>query len=102
MSTLGFLILGSLIGEPEIMRPFGLNRNNIYAKILGFFPRNALWWPLLTALVIGGMISEDRAHGTSAIYFSRPINRLDYAIMKYLSVASILGGVIILTNVSYY
>ena len=102
MSTLGFLILGSLIGEPEIMRPFGLNRNNIYAKILGFFPRNALWWPLLTALIIGGMISEDRAHGTSAIYFSRPINRLDYAIMKYLSVASILGGVILLTYVSYY
>ena len=102
MSTLGFLILGSLIGEPEIMRPFGLNRNNIYAKILGFYPRNALWWPLLTALVIGGMISEDRAHGTSPIYFSRPINRLDYAVMKYLSVASILGGVILLTYVSYY
>ena len=63
---------------------------NIYTKILGFF-HNAQFWPLLTALIIGGMISEDRAHGTSAIYFSRQINRIDYAAMKYLSVASILG-----------
>ena len=27
-------------------------------------------WPLLTAVVVGGMISDDRQHGTSAIYFS--------------------------------
>ena len=102
MAALGFLLLASLIGDPNIMRGFGLNRVNIYTKILGFFPRNALFWPLLTALVIGGMISEDRAHGTSAIYFSRPINRIDYAAMKYLSVASILGGVILISYVSFY
>ncbi len=102
MAALGFLLLASLIGDPYIMRGFGLNRVNIYTKILGFFPRNALFWPLLTALVIGGMISEDRAHGTSAIYFSRPINRIDYAAMKYLSVASILGGVILISYVSFY
>ena len=39
------------------------------------------------------MISDDRQHGTSAIYFSRPISRLDYTAMKYLSVAVILGFV---------
>ena len=43
MAALGFLLLASLIGDPYIMRGFGLNRVNIYTKILGFFPRNALF-----------------------------------------------------------
>tara|TARA_E500000075_G_C6848081_1_gene248566 strand:- start:137 stop:727 length:591 start_codon:yes stop_codon:yes gene_type:complete len=59
-------------------------------------------WPLLTAVVVGGMISDDRQHGTSAIYFSRPISRLDYTSMKYLSVAVILGFVIVFSYFAYY
>ena len=59
-------------------------------------------WPLLTAIVVGGMISDDRQHGTSAIYFSRPISRLDYTAMKYLSVAIILGFVIVFSYFAYY
>tara|TARA_B100000029_G_scaffold423320_1_gene430440 strand:+ start:17 stop:607 length:591 start_codon:yes stop_codon:yes gene_type:complete len=59
-------------------------------------------WPLLTAVVVGGMISDDRQHGTSAIYFSRPISRLDYTAMKYLSVAVILGFVIVFSYFAYY
>jgi ABC-type transport system involved in multi-copper enzyme maturation permease subunit len=59
-------------------------------------------WPLLTAVVVGGMISDDRQHGTSAIYFSRPISRLDYTSMKYLSVAIILGFVIVFSYFAYY
>ena len=55
-------------------------------------------WPLLTAIVVGGMISDDRQHGTSAIYFSRPVSRLDYTAMKYLSVAIILGFVIVFST----
>ena len=45
-------------------------------------------WPLLTALVVGGMISDDRKNGTSAIYFSRPVTRFDYTAMKYLICSS--------------
>ena len=41
------------------------------------------------------MISDDRRNGTSAIYFSRPVNRIDYTAMKYLSSAVVLGFVIV-------
>ena len=59
-------------------------------------------WPLLTALVVGGMISDDRKNGTSAIYFSRPVTRMDYISMKFLSVAVILGFVIVFSYFVYY
>ena len=57
---------------------------------------------LLTALVVGGLVSDDRKNGTSALYFSRPISRLDYASMKWLSAASVLATVILLTYMMYY
>ena len=57
---------------------------------------------LLTALVVGGLVSDDRRNGTSAIYFSRPVSRLDYAAMKWLSAASVLAIVILLTYMMYY
>ena len=41
-------------------------------------------------------------NGTSAIYFSRPVTRVDYTMMKYLSVAVVLGFVIIFSYMSYY
>jgi ABC-type transport system involved in multi-copper enzyme maturation permease subunit len=59
-------------------------------------------WPLLTALVVGGMISDDRKNGTSAIYFSRPVTRTDYTIMKFLSAAFVLTFVIVFSYVLYY
>jgi len=83
-------------------RMWGINRYNLWGQVLGYFPRNLCCWPLLTALVVGGMISDDRRNGTSAIYFSRPVTRLDYIAMKYLSVAVVLGFVIVLSYFAYY
>ncbi len=48
------------------------------------------------------MISDDRKFGTSAIYFSRPVTRTDYTVMKYVSVAVVLGFVIVLSYFVYY
>ena len=95
-------LLSSLIGESELHALWGVSRDNLYGHVLGFFPRNSLWYPVLGALLIGGMISEDRQHGTSALYFSRPINRFDYLAMKYASVAFIQAVVIIFTLFLYY
>ena len=83
-------------------RMWGINRHNLWGQVLGYFPRNLCCWPLLTALVVGGMISDDRKNGTSAIYFSRPVTRFDYTAMKYLSVAVVLGFVIVLSYFVYY
>ncbi len=68
----------------------------------GVLPSKPVLLALLTALVVGGMISDDRKNGTSAIYFSRPVTRFDYTAMKYLSVAVVLGFVIVLSYFVYY
>ena len=81
---------------------WGINRYNLWGQVLGYFPRNLCCWPMLTALVVGGMISDDRKFGTSAIYFSRPVTRVDYTVMKYISVAVVLGFVIVLSYFVYY
>ena len=95
--------LGGQGGFGEILsRMWGINRYNLWGQVLGFFPRNLCMWPLLTALVVGGMISDDRRNGTSAIYFSRPVNRIDYTAMKYLSSAVVLGFVIVFSYMVYY
>ena len=106
LSPVAMLFLASLGGQGgfgEILsRMWGINRYNLWGQVLGFFPRNLCMWPLLTALVVGGMISDDRRNGTSAIYFSRPVNRIDYTAMKYLSSAVVLGFVIVFSYMVYY
>ena len=106
LSPVAMLFLASLGGQggfgEVLSRMWGINRYNLWGQVLGFFPRNLCMWPLLTALVVGGMISDDRRNGTSAIYFSRPVNRIDYTAMKYLSSAVVLGFVIVFSYMVYY
>ena len=70
--------------------------------VLGFFREICCFIHWLQALLVGGVISEDRSNGTSALYFSRPINRFDYVGMKYLAVATIQSVIIIGTLFLYY
>lgn len=102
LGDLAMLGLSQLLQVDELARIFGLNRANLYRHVLGYLPCNALLFPLVAALLIGGMISEDRENGTSALYFSRPINRRDYIAMKYVSVAGILGIIIVGTLAAFY
>ncbi len=102
LGDVALTLLSSLIGSPELHSMWGVNRDNLYGHVLGFFPRNVLYFPILAALLVGGVISEDRNHGTSALYFSRPISRFDYVMMKYLSVAMIQAFVVLLTLMIYY
>ena len=104
LTPIPMLFLSSLTGDEGgfLEKMWGINRYNLWGQILGYFPRNLCMWPLLTAIVVGGMISDDRQNGTSAIYFSRPISRIDYTAMKFLSVAVILAFVIIFSYFAYY
>ena len=79
-----------------------VSRDSLYAHVLGFFPRNVLYYPVVTALIVGTMISEDRLNGTSALYFSRPITRLDYVAMKYLAAATVLFILCVFSLFVYY
>ena len=96
------LTVGAASGMEAIERLAGISRGNLYGHVLSFWFRNACTYPIVTALIIGGMISEDRRNGTSALYFSRPVNRRDYAAMKFLSVAIILSVVVLFTLSAYY
>ena len=102
MTDVALTLLFAVIGEAGLYELWGVGRNNLYGHILGFFPRNMLYYPLVAALLVGGVISEDRSNGTSALYFSRPINRFDYVGMKYLAVATIQAFIIIGTLFLYY
>ena len=70
------MVMSTLTGVEAIMEFYGVSRANLWGHVLGTF-HNTCCWPLLTALVVGGLISVDRQNGTSAIYFSRPIRRTD-------------------------
>ncbi len=102
LTDVAMALLFGMIGDTTLYDIWGVNRDNMYGHVMGFFPRNILYYPIVAALLVGGMISEDRSHGTSAMYFSRPINRFDYAAMKYLSVALILLFIINGTLAVYY
>ena len=84
LADAGMTLLSGLVGSSEFHALFGVSRDNLYGHVLGFFPRNVLYYPLVAALLVGGVISEDRQHGTSALYFSRPISRFDYVGMKFI------------------
>ncbi len=106
LTPIAMIFLSSTMASGEgvdwINRMWGVNRYNLWGQVLGYFPRNLCMWPLLTALVVGGMISDDRRNGTSAIYFSRPVTRTDYTAMKFLSAAVVLGFVIVFSYMLYY
>jgi ABC-type transport system involved in multi-copper enzyme maturation permease subunit len=102
MTDVALALLFGMIGEPTLYDIWGVSRDNLYGHVMGFFPRNILYYPIVAALLVGGIISEDRAHGTSALYFSRPINRFDYTAMKFLSVFLILLFIINGTLAIYY
>ena len=102
LSDAGMTLLSGLVGSSEFHALFGVSRDNLYGHVLGFFPRNVLYYPIVAALLVGGVISEDRQHGTSALYFSRPVSRFDYVGMKFLSVALIQAIVVLITYVLYF
>jgi len=102
LADAGMTLLSGVVGSAEFHALFGVSRDNLYGHVLGFFPRNVLYYPVVAALLVGGVISEDRQHGTSALYFSRPVSRFDYVGMKFLSVALIQALVVLFTYVLYF
>ena len=102
MYDLLIVFIASLSGEESLLEVVGIKRTTLFNQVLGYFPRNAICFPLIAAMLAGGLISEDRRHGMSAVYFSRPISRIDYAAMKYLSMASVLGAVVLITLTTFY
>lgn len=102
LSDAALTLLSGLIGDGSLHQLWGVSRDNLYGHVLGFFPRNVLYYPIVAALLVGSVISEDRQHGTSALYFSRPITRFDYVGMKFASVALIQSFVVLLTLALYY
>ena len=102
LSDAGMTLLSGLVGSSEFHSLFGVSRDNLYGHVLGFFPRNVLYYPIIAALLVGSVISEDREHGTSALYFSRPVSRVDYVGMKFVSVSLIQALVVLGSYILYF
>ena len=98
MTDVTLTLLFAVIGEPNLYEAWGVDRNNLYF-VLGFF--HVTCCSIHSHVLVGGVISEDRSNGTSALYFSRPINRFDYVGMKFFR-ATIQMFIIIGTLFLYY
>ena len=46
LADVGLTLLSALIGSAELHSMWGVNRDNLYAHVLGFFPRNVLYFPI--------------------------------------------------------
>ena len=47
MGDAALTLVSSLFGESELHAIFGVSRDNLYGHVLGFFPRNTLYYPSL-------------------------------------------------------
>ena len=45
MTDVALTLLFAILGEPALYELWGVGRNNLYAHVLGFFPRNMLFYP---------------------------------------------------------
>ena len=72
MTPILMLLLSSMVSGDAtgfLNRMWGVNRYNLWGNVLGYFPRNLCMWPLLTALVVGGLVSDDRKWNQCAVFF---------------------------------
>ena len=70
LADVGLTLLSALIGSAELHSMWGVNRDNLYGHVLGFFPRNVLYFTIVAALLVGGVISEDNFRHLSVVFFT--------------------------------
>ena len=46
MSDVGMTLVSGLIGDSGLHSVWGVSRDNLYGHVLGFFPRNMLYYPV--------------------------------------------------------
>lgn len=100
--VVAFLALGLMVTVlPFViivaLDPFGIDVKTFYGPFGGHFL--FLFAMLVTAMVGGGVISDDFATKSISLYLSRPITLLDYLIGKFSTVAALLGVLVLLPGV---
>ncbi len=66
---------------------------------LFFFVTGFIWILLFTAVVGGPIIAEDFQYNAITLYLSRPIERIDYFIGKYLTLFILISLIALLPNI---
>jgi len=64
-----------------------------------FFVTGFIWILLFTAVAGGPIIAEDIEYNAITLYFSRPIERMDYFIGKYLTLFALISLIALLPNI---
>lgn len=64
-----------------------------------FFITGFIWILLFTAVVGGPIIAEDFQYNAITLYLSRPIERIDYFIGKYLTLFALISLIALLPNI---
>ena len=66
---------------------------------IAFFVISFVWLVLPTAILGGPILSEDFQYNSITLYLSRPLNRLDYFLGKYLTLFALISLIALLPNI---
>jgi hypothetical protein len=72
LADAGMTLLSGLVGSSEFHALFGVSRDNLYGHVSRLLSPQRPLLPHCRRTLVGGVISEDRQHGTSALYFLKP------------------------------
>lgn len=69
------------------------------ANFMLYFILSFIWLLLFTAIVGGPILSEDSQYNAITLYLSRPLQRVDYFIGKYLTLFCLIALIALLPNI---
>lgn len=69
------------------------------ADFMVYFVLSFIWLLLFTAIVGGPILSEDVQYNAITLYLSRPLQRLDYFMGKYLTLFCLIALIALLPNI---
>src|SRR4029078_1393726 len=78
-------------------------RVEIWTLCFHYFLWWELWFSMLLVLLVGPtLISQDLRYNALALYFSRPLRRIDYFVGKLGVIVALISAVIIVPSVFAY
>ena len=85
--TWAICVLIVFTGEPSL------------AKFIGYILTTFFWLLLFTSVVGGPILAEDQQYNVITLYLSRPMQRLDYFLGKYLTLFALISLIALLPNI---
>ncbi|MEA1993186.1 MAG: ABC transporter permease subunit [Euryarchaeota archaeon] len=94
-----FYIVFSLISSSFMMETFENMRNSFFSN---YFSLQELWLIFLTAVVGSSLISEDIKNKSITLYYSSPIEKIDYFLGKFGIIGTFIASITLIPSTVLY